>query len=676
MRLAAILWTFLQAAPDAPRDFWSFRPVVEPRVPQVRDAGWVRTPIDAFVLSRLEAKGLRPAADADRRTLLRRATFDLIGLPPTPEEADAFAADDAPDAYERLVERLLASPHYGERWGRHWLDVAHYADTAGDSADYPIPQAYRYRNWVIDAFNRDLPYDRFIRDQIAGDLVEAATPEERAANIVATGFIAVARRSGEEPDEEHHITIADTLDTLGRAVLGLTLGCAQCHDHKFDPIPQSDYFALYGIFSSTRYPYPGSDHKKYQRDFVPLLPEEEAARVARPFDQELSALEAQLRPLSDELKRFQKAVGGIVEGESDGAPKRTLEEIKAAHKAIKEKCDALAKKRPDYPMAYAVSEGTPADARLHIKGSPAKLGAAVPRGFLRVLGGQKLPPTEQGSGRRALAQWLTDPANPLTARVMVNRIWQHHFGRGIVGTPSDFGTRGEPPTHPELLDYLAARFVADGWSVKAIHRQIMLSHAYRIGADGPPENARVDPGNVLRWKFERRRLEAEAIRDSILAVSGSLDRTMAGPHPFPPPSKWNYGEAAPFFEIYPSRHRSVYLIQPRIQREPFLALFDGADANFSVETRTISTTSVQALYLMNNAFIVEQARALAHRLWRERRTDRERIDRAHRTLFARPATAEELDEGESYLTRLKYLDGTWASYLRVLMSSNEFVTID
>jgi hypothetical protein len=657
------------------REFWSFRPVREPAVPEVRDASWPRNAVDRFVLARIEAAGLKPVAEADRRTLVRRATFDLTGLPPTPEEVETFVADDAPDAFDRLVDRLLASPRYGERWGRHWLDVVRYADTAGDSADYPIPQAWRYRNYVIDAFNKDKPYDRFVREQIAGDLLGGETLEERHEGIVATGFIALSRRSGEDPDEEHHITIDDTIDTVGKAFLGLNLGCSRCHNNKFDPIPQSDYYALYGIFASTRYAYPGSDHKKYPRDFVPLLAPEEADLIARPFDEKLAALEAELLPLSEELLVFENAVGGIVD-EAAKSKGRTLEELKAAHKAVKKKCDDFGKTRPAYPMAFAASEGRAADARIHISGNPAKPGAEVPRGFLQVLGGQRLPEGERGSGRRQLADWLADAGNPLTARVMVNRIWQHHFGRGIVETPSSFDSRGMPPSHPELLDFLACRFIESGWSAKTMHRLLMRSATYRLSSRGDAESARIDPTVRLRWRFDRRRLEAESIRDAILAVSGALDLSVPREHPFPPAAKWNYSEATPFFAIYPSPHRSVYLMQPRIQRHPFLALFDGADPNFSVAARHVSTTSVEALFMMNDSFVREQAAKLVERLRRERRGVRERIDLAHRLLFARPATADEVERGEAYLRRLAHLEGTWASYARVLLSANEFITVD
>jgi hypothetical protein len=636
------------------RSFWSYRPVVLPPLPAVADKAWPKTTVDTFILARLEAMGIKPAQDADRRTFIRRVTFDLTGLPPTPEDVDSFLSDVSPNADAQLVDRLLTSPRYGEHWGRHWLDVARYADTAGDGSDYPIPQAYRYRNYVIDAFNRDKPYDQFIREQVAGDLLSAESEAERYQHIIATGFITMARRSGEDPDKEHHITIDDTIDTLGSAVLGLNLGCARCHDHKFDPIPKEDYYALYGIFQSSRYPYAGSDHKKYQRNFVPLLPKEEAEKVALPFDRKLAALEAELIPLAEEAAEFEKALGGILEeGSSKG--RRTVKELKDAFGAAEKRCNEFAKTRPDYPDAYAMSEGNPGSARVHLSGNPQKLGDEVPRGFLQILGGQKLQDGEIGSGRRQLADWLTDPRNPLTARVMVNRIWQYHFGKGLVGTPNVFGKRGMAPTHPELLDFLAARFVESGWSVKAMHRLIVLSHAYRLSSRDEPASARIDPSNELRWRFDRRRLEAEAVRDSLLAAGGKLSLEIEGAHPLPHRKDWSYNEVTPFRADFNLKQncRSVYLLQPRLEKHPFLALFDLADTNQSVGKRFESTTSIQALFMMNHPFVHEQARELASRLYQSGLGARERLVLAHRLLYGRLPTPEEVREGLEFVRRIE-----------------------
>jgi hypothetical protein len=633
----------------AARRFWSFRPVAAPPPPTVTSKNWPRTDIDRFILAKLEEQGRAPAADADRRTLLRRATFDLLGLPPTPEEVEQFVNDPSPEAFSRVVDRLLASPHYGERWGRHWLDVVRYADTAGDNADFPVPQAHKYRDYVIDSFNRDTPYDEFVREQVAGDLMDSAGEEERCRRIVATGFIAIARRFGLEPDAEIHLTIDDTIDTLGRSVLGMTLGCARCHDHKFDPVPTEDYYALYGVFKSSRYPFPGGERMKYQKDFVPLIPREKADEVLKPFEEKYAVLDAEVRALKESLAAAEK-----------DAVKARLDELKKALGEASKKRAELVKRRPEIDDAYALAEGTPSNARVHLKGSPTSLGAEVPRRFLQVLGGQPLADAAGGSGRLGLARWLTDPANPLTARVMVNRIWQHHFGQGIVQTPSVFGKQGLPPTHPELLDHLASEFMKNGWSIKALHRRIMLSRTYQVSAAGDG--------------FPRRRLDAESLRDAMLAVSGSLDRTPGGAHAFPPRDQRDFSQASPFYAVYETHRRSVYLMQQRLKKHPFLALFDGPDTNASTAARTQTLTPLQALFMMNSTFTREQAGKFAARIRREAGDDRARIDLAHRLAFGRPATTEEIEAGEAFLRGPG--DGRWTGYARVLLCSNEFMFVD
>jgi Protein of unknown function (DUF1553)/Protein of unknown function (DUF1549)/Planctomycete cytochrome C len=594
------------------RRFWAFQPVKDSPPPAVKEGAWPLTPIDRFLLAKLETKGLRPAAITDKRTLIRRATFDLIGLPPMPAEIDAFLADDSPAAWEKVIDRLLASPHYGERWGRHWLDLVHYADTAGETADFPVPEAYRYRNYVIDAFNADKPYDEFLCEQVAGDLLAAdGPPEKRAERIVATGYVAVARRFGFDPQNYHHLTIEDTIDTLGKTVLGLTVACARCHEHKFDPISRADYYALYGIFASTRYPFPGSEEVKRPRDFIPLGPNE---------------------------------------------------------------------------RAYAVADGTPANAHIQLRGDPHQAGAEAPRRFPEILGGAALPAETKGSGRLELARWLTDPKNPLTARVMVNRIWQQHFGRGLVRTPNNFGKQGQPPTHPELLDYLAARFVEDGWSVKKMNRRILLSRAYQLASTADEKSAALDPGNECLGHFERQRLDAESIRDALLAVGGGLDRSKGGAHPFPPENSWGFTQHNPFQAVYDTNRRSVYLMTQRIRRHPFLALFDGADPNSSTPQRGVTTVPTQALFFLNNPFVHDQAGKFADRLLSE--PEGERIERAYRLALGRAPTDDEHRDASDYLreTAEALAAGgvppaqrprqAWAGLARVLFGSNEFIYVD
>jgi hypothetical protein len=595
------------------RRHWALLPVRCPRLPAAGDGAL--DALDAFLDVKLRQHGLRPVPPADRCTLIRRATFDLTGLPPTPAEVEAFLADESPAAFARVVDRLLASPHYGERWARLWLDVVRYADTAGETADFPVPDAWRYRNYVIDALNRDKPYDEFLREQIAGDLLAArlpasVPPARRAELLTATGYISIARRFGYDILQDHYLTIDDTLDTLGKSVLGLTVACARCHDHKYDPITTADYYALYGIFDSTRYPFSGCEKDRAPRDLVALP-------------------------------------GGA-------------------------------------GTAYAVADGRPHNVRIHLRGDPKSLGAEVPRRFLEVLGGQVVPPGA-GSGRLQLAAWLTDPSNPLTARVMVNRIWQGHFGVGLVKTPNDLGTRGEPPTHPELLDYLATQFVHGGWSIKAMHRLVMMSAAYQRASTDAAHNEQVDPGNTLLWRFNRRRLSAEEIRDAVLAVSGGLDRMPGGPHPFPDKKSWGFTQHAPFGAVYDHNRRSVYLMTQRIKRHPFLALFDGPDTSSSTGMRFTTTVPTQALFFMNDPFVHARASQLASRLL-ELPDDRARLDRASRLLYGRPPTPAEDDLAARFLASyvaqaadvppVQRPRVAWSAWLRLLLSSNEFVYVD
>ncbi len=727
--------------PEKAKSFWSFQPISAPPVPTITNIGWPLGDIDRFVLARMEAQGVQPAPAADKRTLIRRATFDLTGLPPTPEEVDAFLADGSPTAFATVVDRLLASPRYGERWGRHWLDLVRYADTAGDSADYPVPQAALYRDWVINAFNRDLPYDEFLRQQLAGDLMPAANDAERHQHLIATGFIAIAKRFSVNPERDQYLTIEDTIDTLGKSVLGLTVGCARCHDHKFDPIPSRDYYGLYGIFASTHYPFAGSEEDRRPHGLVPLVTPTELEALLGPKKDQLKAVEAEIADLEEERTGArqarkaakEKAEIAAVAKPADAKPADAkpadakpadakpadakpadakpadakpadakLAAQAAAPAAVETPAPAPVKKRTDaelknalgdatkrraallekVPYAFAVSEGTPGDAHLQKRGDPEKQGEVVPRHFLTVLGGQGLPADSTGSGRLELARWLSSASNPLTARVMANRLWQFHFGSAIVATPSDFGNRGRAPNNPALLDHLASQFIAHGWSFKAMHRAIMLSRAWQLSTASAPASLARDPADDTLWRFPRRRLEAEEIRDAILAVSGRLDLAVPAAHPFPPQSAWDYTQHSQFAAVYDSLHRSVYVMQQRIRKHPFFAVFDGADTGTSTAERMVSTSPLQALFLMNDPFVFSQSTAFAERL--AGITDaRSRLDAAFRYAFARHATPAELDAGLAYLTRYRELSPdpaaetpALASFLRALFASNEFMFID
>ena len=1115
---------------------WSFDPIRDPAPPAVKDAAWPKTSIDRFVLAKMDERSLQPAAPADARTLIRRATYDLTGLPPTPEEVATFEESSKShgleETYARLLDRLLASPRYGERWGRHWLDLVRYADTAGETADYPVPLAWRYRNYVIDAFNADKPYDAFLREQIAGDILARKGPREHyAERATATGFLAISRRFGFDSENYHHVTIQDTLDTLGQTVLGLSLGCARCHDHKFDPISIADYYALYGIFESTRYAFPGSEQKSKMRAMLPLLAPEESQLKWRKFDARVATLvnrlEQQkqavpggvLRSLHDPDGDFEmqapaaggsngvlvapwlwdgkisvtnaaqspfknlyprgkvgahvaggaadyeliqalnpvrtRASGGVLHANVDfrvassdagtkgthrlsigarsgapafemfitsdalsirtgsnieplctlkpnvwhnlqlaldlerdtvsgtlhgrgepftftnkpfatgwaglidclaldsraqpGAPRAAIEldnigvqsspptqhpapasalvaidaaalsaelqalvgidgdlelqtdaappaapwkpgpnsvvKISAAAQspfrniygpgklgihmpnrgeydgfivslsAVKaEKTDrifaafdfrcvskeaggdgtwrfylghgpgssaavelffnahelsrrsgdarevaaplqvgewyqvqltldlkakrysgvlastsgesvfggsfasnwdgtidtafvdsyghrsgvrpaldadnfvvretalpslrALAVQVADadatsrrakvrdlrrqlgatevdaeatrreleqllaqgpVEMTYGAVEGAPHNARLHLRGEPTRPGPEAPRGFLTSLGGGPLPPETEGSGRLELAQWLTRPDNPLTARVMANRIWQYHFGRGLVTTPNDFGVRGQPPTHPELLDHLATQFIRSGWSIKAMHRQIMLSATYQQSSTGAASAE-------LLAGFPRRRLSAEELRDSILAISGELDPAPGREHPFPPPTSWGFSQHGPFNAVYDHDKRSVYLMTQRIKRHPFLALFDGADPNATTPDRRTTTVPTQALFFLNDPFVHAKSEKCASRLQAAAPDEPQRIALAHRLVLGRAPSAMELKDGGEFLAEYRAELAAagqgnpelraLAAYVRTLFGSNEFLHID
>ncbi len=588
----------------AAKQHWAFQPI---RVPANRS-------LDDFIRAKLSDKGMSLASPTDKRTLIRRAAFDLTGLPPTPEEIDAFVKDASPEAYAKLIDRLLASPHHGEKWGRHWLDVVRYADTAGETADFPVPAAWRYRNYVIESFNADKPFDRFLQEQIAGDILARTAPREQRENLLtATGYLAISRRFGFDVRADHFLTLEDTIDILGKSVLGLTIGCARCHDHKYDPIPTTDYYALYGIFESTKYALPGCEKDKRQHDLVPVATPGELA-----------------------------AIGGLAGRDS----------------------------------VYAVSEGSPHDAQLHRRGDPENRGDPVPRRWLTILGSQPLP-KDAGSGRLALANWLTEPSNPLTARVFVNRVWQYHFGRGLVETPNDFGTRGAKPSHPELLDSLADGFIKNGWSVKWLHRQIVLSAAYQQKSDGPADR---DPENAWLSHFARRRLTAEEIRDSILAVSGDLDRTPGTGHSFPPEASWGYTQHAPFLAVYEHDKRSVYLMTQRIKRHPFLGLFDGADTNRSTDKREATNVPAQGLYFLNDPFVHAKSAKLAERLLKL--PEGERLPRLFLLSFGRMPTSDEQRIATKFVGEYgsamdKDRERTaWAAWVRVMFASNEFLYVD
>jgi hypothetical protein len=783
------------------RAYWAFQPVKKPVAPEVKDQTWPKNAIDRFILAKLEEKNLRPVRPADKRTLIRRATFDLIGLPPTPEEVEAFVSDQSPEAFARVVDRLLASPHYGERWARYWLDLARYADgRLGPTQDTPYPNAFRYRDWVVEAFNQDLPYDVFVKAQIAADLLDRP---DREKLLPALGFQALG------PRVVAGVPVDDRVDVVGRAVLGLTVACAQCHDHKYDPIPTKDYYSLLGVFKSSedkeiplapaeqveayqkhrkkidelqaaideyiekqneqltdiffsqisRYMVaawrvmsaPGaglaaiaSEEKLDQetlRRWVEYLknPEKEHQYLRKwdevtaknPSREQVIAVAEEFQAVARAILKEKKAIddrnyvklGGAAGAKSTQAQIDTqlefldqdkgylMSDLAAApymnvgdgieypqgifyygskrlpsergltlpperlidrflHQEWKDYLDAMraevAELRrslpPQYPFLHAVGESkTPANLRVAIRGEATNLGEEAPRRFLQILCDGECGPFAEGSGRLELAEALASPKNPLTARVMANRIWAGHFGHGLVRTPSNFGQLGERPTHPELLDYLAARFIDLGWSVKAMHREIMLSAAYALSTDQVEEYAEKDLENRLLWRANLvQRLDIEALRDSLLAVSGSLDRSMGGP-PAPVSNEAN-------------RRRTIYGYVGRTKLDTTLSLFDFPDPNNLSEERVVTAGPLQRLFFLNSSFVARQAESLVGRLAREAgESDRDRIQRAYQLLYGRPAAEDEIRLGLEFLQES---GRAWPQYAQVLLSSTEFFSVN
>jgi len=633
-------------------DLWSFTAPKKSPPPAVRESSWPRRVIDRFALATMEAQGLSPAADADARTLVRRLYFDLIGLPPTYAEVRLFEAAalvDREAAVEKLVDSLLASPHFGERWGRHWLDVARYGESNGNdglSRNPSFPHAWRYRDYVIDAFNRDLPYDRFLTEQIAGDLLHSDSPAERDRHRIATGFLALGAKPAKAMNDNFEMdVVADQIEVIGTGLLGLSIGCARCHDHKFDPIPTRDYYAMAGFFTSSETLWGVAANEKLTAPPTDLHVLEAAPPVFPPYG-------------------FIETV--LVIQSNTGIP--------------------LKQPPPKWPLGTPLAMGVrdrkePADCKINLKGEAKKTGESVPRGFLSAVKTDKtITPDPKTSGRLQLAEWLTSPDHPQTARVMVNRIWLHLFGEGIVRTPNDFGVYGEKPTHPALLDYLAVQFVDDGWSVKSMIRSIALSRTYQLGSstlDAVTEE-HPDPENRSLSYHSRRRLDAEALRDAMLRVSGRLD---------PRPAE---GSLIRHRDILinladnlhiSSPHRSVYLCYLRNSPPPDLSAFDLPDFIGVTGRRDISIVPGHALFLFNNPFVLEQSAHFATRL-----LEADEPDEAHRITLAFQDALHRAPDPEERYRAAELIEETtretgsaekaWASLAQALFATNEFRYLD
>lgn len=737
---------------DEQKKFWAFQPIKRPELPVFsRDpkGSESTSPIDAFILAKLDAAGLTLSKPADKRTLLRRVHFDLIGIPPTPEELAAFETDTAPNAFEKVVDKLLASPHYGERWGRHWLDVARYADTNGMDENTLFGNAWRYRDYVVSSLNADKPYDQFLREQIAGDLLPSVTDEKvQRERLAALGYLVLGPKLLAEPDKQKMlIDIADEqLDTVGKSVLGLTLGCARCHDHKFDPIPTRDYYSLLAVFTSTRTMQnlntvakaferaPGGKEKpeitkaradldklrkevkeleaefgktpetnKKKRGEIHVKAEEKRAAIKK-LEETISPetkVRADLEKLRKEVKELEDEFGKTPETD-----KKKREEI---HVKAEEKRAAIKKLEttiPSVELYLGVEDGTaagygtaPRNLHVQIRGNYTTPGEEAPAVFPRILAGENQKPfvttkpnkadkpetnktrfgaIRERSGRLELANWLTEPKNPLTARVIVNRLWLHHFGEGIVRTPDNFGRLGERPTHPELLDWLASEFVQNGWSLKKLHKLLLLSRTYQQASGTLPQT---DPDNRLLSCFSRQRLDAESLRDSMLAVSGQLDRTVGGT--LHTGNNLDYvGEVK-----YDTNRRSLYLPVVRGKLFPFFITFDFPDPGVTVGKRATTTVAPQALFLLNNPFVKAQSEALAVRLM-ELKTPAERVKQLHRVALQRDPTTTEAERMGQFVTSyaqsigktekdaVKAERAAWAVAIQTVFASSEFCTVE
>ena len=705
------------------RNFWSFRPLASPAIPIVKDKSWVRNPVDAFVLAKLETHGARPAPLASKASLLRRAYYAITGLPPTPEEIDAFTADDSPGAYEKIVDKLLESPDYGEHWGRHWLDLVRYAETNSFERDGTKPNAWKYRDYVIRSFNDNKPYDQFIREQLAGDELQPLTRD----GVIATGFYRLGSWDDEPADRElaYYEQLDDIISTVGQTFLGLTTGCARCHDHKIDPFPQKDYYRLVAFFHGVNGYNNGDGAQRVMEAGEGAAPGKTGGRLKaiKPFREDLGKLEGQAAEFEQKLARLNEQITAVekraerelIAGEKDDfafpenrpaiLEKRVGSVISKAeygqYRTLLADRNALIQSRPaSIETALAVIEQgpLPRDTFILARGIPGNRTDKVEPGFPTVMlsadaADPVIPPAPNdalSSGRRrVLADWIADPANRLTARVMVNRLWQYNFGRGLVRSSSNFGYQGTPPTNPELLDWLASEFVASGWNLKSMQRLMLTSSAFRMASHGDPAIVTKDPENDWLSHFDPRRLSAEELRDSVLAVSGNLHRTKrGGPSVFPViPAEVLAGQSRPgdgWGQSTPEEaaSRSVFVFVKRSLAVPLLAVFDAPDPDAPCPVRFTTTQPSQALGLLNGQFLKQQGGIFAESIRRKGPLDSAAQVREilRRVTQRTPATAE-IERGVKFIALMQEqekltVEESLARFCLLALNLNEFVYLD
>ncbi len=697
---------------DEGRKFWAFQPVKKPWLPAVRNTTWPRGDIDRFVLEALEAKNLKPVRDADKFTLLRRVTFDLTGLPPTEKEIDSFLADTSAAAFEKVVDRLLASPQFGERWGRHWLDVARYAESTGMSRNYPYQYAWRYRDYVIDAFNKDKPYNQFVMEQIAGDLMEAeAQASVRDERKVATGFLALGSKDLNERNQLQFLmdNVDEQVDVMSRSMLAMSISCARCHDHKFDPIPQTDYYGIAGIFRSSEMLSgygakqgggnklnEGTLHKLSGADSDLTPQQRDAVKKLASLTEELDRAQQKMAKLQ-KVKQNSKADKNDKPGKGDKAEAReekiaaelrdARQDVTILESRVKE-LEKLVPARVSGFHAMGVREGKVMDTPLYIKGEVEKPGKVVPRGLLQVATPTSASASTapampaNASGRLQLAQWIASPDNPLTARVMANRTWHHLFGDGIVRTVDNFGVMGEKPANAALLDHLAARLVANGWSVKKTIREVVLSRTYQLSSDFNRDNFNIDADNRLCWRQSQRRLEVEALRDAILQASGSLDLKPAQSSPIaklPAGEIGNQKKGGGVFDADSalSNKRSVYIPIVRSGLPNMYELFDFAEPSMVNGDREVTTVATQALFMMNSAWVVQQSTIAAERVLAAPGVsdDGGRVDLLYKRTLGRPATTLERQRALKFVQEYPATSAKnagWVALTQTLIACAEF----